>query len=37
MCTAFMAGVLTGYALEFKMYSRNTPIENIRCSLHMPI
>ena len=37
MCAAFEAGVLTGYALQFKMYSRNAPIENNRYSLHMPI
>ena len=37
MCTAFEAGVLNGYALQFKMYSRNPPIENFRYSLHMPI
>ena len=32
-----MAGVLTGYALQFKMNPRNTPIENIRYWLHMPV
>ena len=37
MCTAFEVGVLTGYALELKMYSRNAPIENFPYSLNMPI
>ena len=27
MCTAFMAGVLTGYALQFKMYQETPPLK----------
>ena len=27
MCTVFVAGVLIGYAIHFKMYSRNIPLK----------